>query len=135
MAKKNTTLNDLTRFLQTESVLQSSTISETEDFFDKDPLSLVVVDADGIISTSKAEPNITEKFIDSKALQKTSFEDVHEQIKTLALDNKMTVQQVISTLYMRSVTPVSVTNIFDWTFSIQKNYMQFWMDLQKSWKL
>ncbi len=135
MAKKKTTLNDLTRFLQTESVLQSSTISETEDFFDKDPLSLVVVDADGIISTSKAEPNITEKFIDSKALQKTSFEDVHEQIKTLALDNKMTVQQVISTLYMRSVTPVSVTNIFDWTFSIQKNYMQFWMDLQKSWKL
>lgn len=135
MAKKNTTLNDLTRFLQTESVLQTSSISETEDFFDKDPLSLVVVDADGIISTSKAEPNITEKFIDSKALQKTSFEDVHEQIKTLALDNKMTVQQVISTLYMRSVTPVSVTNIFDWTFSIQKNYMQFWMDLQKSWKL
>ena len=89
MAKKNTTLNDLTRFLQTESVLQTSTISETEDFFDKDPLSLVVVDADGIISTSKADPNITEKFIDSKALQKTSFEDVHEQIKTLALENKM----------------------------------------------
>jgi hypothetical protein len=135
MAKKNTTLNDLTRFLQTESVVQTPAISETEDFFEKDPLSLVVVDADGIISTSKAELNITEKFIDSKALQKTSFEDVQEQIKTLALENKMSVQQVISTLYMRSVTPVTVTNIFDWSLSIQKNYMQFWVDLQKSWKL
>ena len=135
MAKKNTTLNDLTRFLQTESVLQASSISDTEDFFEKDPLSLVVVDADGIISTSKAEPNITEKFIDSKVLQKTSFEDVHEQIKTLALDNKMSVQQVITTLYMRSVTPVSVTNVFEWSQSIQKNYMQFWMDFQKSWKI
>ena len=135
MAKKNTTLNDLTRFLQTESVLQTSSISDTEDFFEKDPLSLVVVDADGIISTSKAEPNITEKFIDSKALQKTSFEDVHEQIKTLALDNKMSVQQVITTLYMRSVTPVSVTNVFEWSQSIQKNYMQLWMDFQKSWKI
>ncbi len=135
MAKKNTTLNDLTRFLQTESVVQTPAISETEDFFEKDPLSLVVVDADGIISTSKAELNITEKCIDSKALQKTSFEDVQEQIKTLALENKMSVQQVISTLYMRSVTPVTVTNIFDWSLSIQKNYMQFWVDLQKSWKL
>ena len=135
MAKKNTTLNDLTRFLQTESVLQTSSISDTEDFFEKDPLSLVVVDADGIISTSKAEPNITEKFIDSKVLQKTSFEDVHEQIKTLALDNKMSVQQVITTLYMRSVTPVSVTIVFEWSQSIQKNYMQFWMDFQKSWKI
>ena len=134
MANKNTTLNDLTRFLQTESVLQASSISDTEDFFEKDPLSLVVVDADGIISTSKAEPNITEKFIDSKALQKTSFEDVHEQIKTLALENKMSVQQVITTLYMRSVTPVTVTNVFEWSQSIQKNYMQFWMDFQKSWK-
>lgn len=134
MAKKNTTLNDLTRFLQTESVLQTPSTSETEDFFEKDPLSLVVVDADGIISTSKAEPNITEKFIDSKALQKTSFEDVHEQIKTLALENKTSVQQVITTLYMRSVTPVSVTNVFEWSQSIQKNYMQFWMDFQKSWK-
>ena len=134
MAKKNTTLNDLTRFLQTESVLQASSISDTEDFFEKDPLSLVVVDADGIISTSKAEPNITEKFIDSKVLQKTSFEDVHEQIKTLALDNKMSVQQVITNLYMRSVTPVTVTNVFEWSQSIQKNYMQFWTDFQKSWK-
>jgi hypothetical protein len=135
MAKKNTTLNDLTRFLQTESVLQTSSLSENEDFFEKDPLSLVVVDADGIISTSKAEPNITEKFIDSKALQKTSFEEVHEQIKTLALENKMSVQQVITTLYMRSVTPVTVTNLFDWSTNMQKNYMQFWMDFQKSWKI
>ncbi len=135
MAKKNTTLNDLTRFLQTESVLQTSSLSENEDFFEKDPLSLVVVDADGIISTSKAEPNITEKFIDSKALQKTSFEEVHDQIKTLALENKMSVQQVITTLYMRSVTPVTVTNLFDWSTNMQKNYMQFWMDFQKSWKI
>lgn len=135
MAKKNTTLNDLTQFLQTESVLHAAPVSETKDFFDKDPLSLVMVDADGIISTSKAEPNITEKFIDSKALQKTSFEDVHEQIKTLALENKMTVQQVVTNLYMRSVTPVSITNVFDWALSIQKNYMQFWMDLQKSWRI
>jgi hypothetical protein len=135
MAKKNTTLNDLTRFLQTESVLQTSSLSENEDFFQKDPLSLVVVDADGIISTSKAEPNITEKFIDSKALQKTSFEEVNEQIKTLALENKMSVQQVITTLYMRSVTPVTVTNLFDWSTNMQKNYMQFWMDFQKSLKI
>ncbi len=135
MAKKNTTLNDLTRFLQTEPTTQINTINDSEDFFQKDPLSLVVVDADGIISTSKAEPNISEKFIDSKAMQKTSFEDVHEQIKTLALENKMSVQQVISTLYMRSVTPVTVSNLFDWSTNMQKNYMQFWSDFQKTWKL
>ena len=134
MAKKNTTLNDLTRFLQTENIQENSVLNE-EDFFHKDPLSLVVVDSDGIISTSKAENNITEKFIDSKALQKTSFEDVHEQIKTLALENKMSVQQVITNLYLRSVTPISVTNIVDWSTNMQKNYTQFWIDLQKSWKL
>ena len=135
MTKKNTTLNDLTRFLQTESVLQTSSISDTEDFFEKNPLSLVLVDADGIISTSKAEPNITEKFIDSKALQKTSFEDVQEQIKTLALENKTSVQQVMTTLFMRSLSPISVTNVFDMSLILQKNYMQYWMNLQKSWKL
>jgi hypothetical protein len=135
MTKKNTTLNDLTRFLQTESVLQTSSISDTEDFFEKNPLSLVLVDADGIISTSKAEPNITEKFIDSKALQKTSFEDVQEQIKTLALENKISVQQVMTTLFMRTVSPISVTNVFDMSLILQKNYMQYWMNLQKSWKL
>jgi len=135
MTKKNTTLNDLTRFLQTESVLHTSAIDETEDFYDKDPLSLVVVDSDGIITTSKADPNKSEKFIDSKALQKTSFDEVHEQIKTLALENKMTVQQVISTLYMRTLTPVSITNIFDWSANMQRNYMQFWLDFQKIWKI
>ena len=135
MTKKNTTLNDLTRFLQTESVLQTSSISDTEDFFEKNPLSLVLVDADGIIYTSKAEPNITEKFIDSKALQKTSFEDVQEQIKTLALENKTSVQQVMTTLFMRSLSPISVTNVFDMSLILQKNYMQYWMNLQKSWKL
>jgi hypothetical protein len=135
MTKKNTTLNDLTRFLQTESVLQTSSISDTEDFFEKNPLSLVLVDADGIISTSKAETNITEKFIDSKALQKTSFEDVQEQIKTLALENKISVQQVMTTLFMRTVSPISVTNVFDMSLILQKNYMQYWMNLQKSWKL
>jgi hypothetical protein len=134
MAKKNTTLNDLTRFLQTENKEENSVLNE-EDFFQKDPLSLVVVDADGIISTSKAENNVSEKFIDSKALQKTSFEEVHEQIKTLALENNMSVQQVITNLYMRTITPISVTNIMDWTTNIQKNYAQFWVDLQKSWKL
>ena len=71
----------------------------------------------------------------SKALQKTSFEDVQEHIKTLALENKMSVQQVITTLYMRSVTPVTVANMFDWSTNIQKNYLQFWADLQKTWKL
>ena len=125
----------MTRFLQTESVLQTSSISDTEDFFEKNPLSLVLVDADGIISTSKAEPNITEKFIDSKALQKTSFEDVQEQIKTLALENKTSVQQVMTTLFMRSLSPISVTNVFDMSLILQKNYMQYWMNLQKSWKL
>ena len=134
MAKKNTTLNDLTRFLQTENKEENSLINE-EDFFQKDPLSLVVVDADGIISTSKAENSVSEKFIDSKALQKTSYEEVHEQIKTLALDNNISVQQVITNLYLRTVTPITVNNMMDWTTNMQKNYVQFWTDLQKSWKL
>ena len=134
MAKKNTTLNDLTRFLQTENKEENSLIKE-EDFFQKDPLSLVVVDADGIISTSKVENSVSEKFIDSKALQKTSYEEVHEQIKTLALDNNISVQQVITNLYLRTVTPITVNNMMDWTTNMQKNYVQFWADLQKSWKL
>jgi hypothetical protein len=135
MAKKNTTLNDLTRFLEKEQSTTVGISTKKEDFFEADPLSFIAVDADGVIATSKAEEGVTEKFIDSKAMQKTSFEDVHEQIKTLALENKMTVQQVITTLYMRTITPVSITNMFDWTVNMQKNYTQFWMDLQKNWKL
>ena len=134
MAKKGNTLNDLTKFLEAEkSILPTENVVEEQNYFQKEPVSLVQV------TIEKEETPVSKpleegaKFVDSDALRKTSFEEVNELIKTLALENKMSVQQVITTLYMRSVLPNSVTNIVDITANIQKSYSMFMSDFQRNW--
>ena len=75
--------------------------------------------------------NDTIKFIDSIAIRKTSFEDVHEQIKTLALENKISVQQVIVKLYGLSLSNYSLTNYMEWMSNTQKTYVKMYGDFQR----
>lgn len=134
MAKKGNTLNDLTKFLEAEkSVLPTENVVEEQNYFQKEPVSLVqvAIEKEEVAASKPVEEGA--KFVDSDALRKTSFEEVNELIKTLALENKMSVQQVITTLYMRSVLPNSVTNIVDITANIQKSYSMFMSDFQRNW--
>lgn len=134
MAKKGNTLNDLTKFLEAEkSVLPTENVVEVQNYFQKEPVSLVqvAIEKEEVAASKPVEEGA--KFVDSDALRKTSFEEVNELIKTLALENKMSVQQVITTLYMRSVLPNSVTNIVDITANIQKSYSMFMSDFQRNW--
>jgi hypothetical protein len=134
MAKKGNTLNDLTKFLEAEkNVLPTENVVEEQNYFQKEPVSLVqvAIEKEEVPASKPAEEGA--KFVDSDALRKTSFEEVNELIKTLALENKMSVQQVITTLYMRSVLPNSVTNIVDITANIQKSYSMFMSDFQRNW--
>ncbi|MBP6459765.1 MAG: hypothetical protein KA264_06695 [Crocinitomicaceae bacterium] len=134
MAKKGNTLNDLTKFLEAEkNVLTTNNVVEEQNYFQKEPVSLVqvAIEKEEVPASKPLEEGA--KFIDSYALRKTSFEEVNELIKTLALENKMSVQQVITTLYMRSVLPNSVTNIVDITTNIQKSYSMFMSDFQRNW--
>jgi hypothetical protein len=134
MAKKGNTLNDLTKFLEAEkSVLPTENVVEELNYFQKEPVSLVQVTIEKEEAPVSKPLEERAKFVDSDALRKTSFEEVNELIKTLALENKMSVQQVISTLYMRSVLPNSVTNIVDITANIQKSYSMFMSDFQRNW--
>ncbi len=134
MAKKGNTLNDLTKFLEAEkNVLPTENVVDEQNYFQKEPVSLVqvAIEKEEVPVSKPVEEGA--KFVDSDALRKTSFEEVNELIKTLALENKMSVQQVITTLYMRSVLPNSVTNIVDITANIQKSYSMFMSDFQRNW--
>ena len=135
MAKKSNTLNDLTKFLEAEHIALSPDFNVEEDFLEQKPVALVDLDEVGI-HISKIE-NIdpiqskTQKFIDSKVLKPTSIEDLNDQIKTLALQNNMTVQQIIMNLYVQSVSSYSHPNTFDMFLNIQKSYINYFNDFQK----
>jgi hypothetical protein len=133
MAKKGNTLNDLTKFLASEQkTVISETNSDSKSFLEKEPISFI----DTPENQSQEKEVIWEegaKFVDSDVLRKTSFDEVNELIKTLALENKMSVQQVLMTLYYRSVMPYSITNWMDWSNNIQKSYSLFMSDFQKNW--
>ena len=133
MGKKNNTLNDLSKFLESEQINTITTIPAVEkDYFKKKPLSLVSVDVEEVIIKEVTRNEDKPKFVDSKVIQKTSFEDVEDKIKTLALDNNLTVQQVISTLYFSNLPAHFRINFFDWSGSFQKNYLKFWIDLHQN---
>jgi hypothetical protein len=133
MTKKGNTLNDLTKFLASEhKAVTPDTKTDSTTFLEKEPISF--------IDTSENQHQKKEefweegaKFVDSDVLRKTSFDEVNELIKTLALENKMSVQQVLMTLYYRSVMPYSITNWMDWSNNIQKSYSLFMSDFQKNW--
>lgn len=133
MAKKSNTLNELTKFLASE---QNSHLVETTvdapTFLNKEPLMLIDTPISNTVDSNKTNKEI-QKFIDSNALRKTSFDEVNEMIKTLALDNKMSVQQVLSILYYKSILPYSITNWMEWSTNIQKSYSLFMSDFQKKW--
>ncbi len=135
MAKKSNTLNDLTKFLEAEHITLSPDFNVEEDFLEQKPVALVDLDEVGI-HISKIE-NIdpiqskTQKFIDSKVLKPTSIEDLNDQIKTLALQNNMTVQQIIMNLYVQSVSSYSHPNTFDMFLNIQKSYINYFNEFRK----
>jgi hypothetical protein len=133
MAKKSNTLTDLTKFLASE---QSSFIADapidTPSFLHKEPLTLIDTQDNQPVEVKSFDEDV-QKFIDSIALRKTSFDEVNELIKTLALDHKMSVQQVLMLLYYKSIMPYSVVNWMDWTANIQKSYTLFMSDFQKNW--
>ncbi len=136
MGKKSNTLNDLSKFLESEQQTSSFTLpAEEKDYFKKKPLSFVSIDIEDFDinedTTAPKDQDVKKKFIDSKVMRKTSFEDVEDQIKTLALENNMTVQQVISSLYLNTTSSYSFSSIFQWHNNFQKTYWQFWTDLQK----
>lgn len=133
MAKKSNTLTDLTKFLASEqhTVIADAPL-DTPSFLHKNPI--VLIDTLDIQpEEDKSFEKDAQKFIDSIALRKTSFDEVNELIKTLALDHKMSVQQVLMLLYYKSIMPYSVVNWMDWTANIQKSYMLFMNEFQKNW--
>ena len=133
MAKKSNTLNDLTKFLASEQNLTLADAPiDTPTFLYKEPLTLIDATLTQSSDSNSVEQEI-QKFIDSNALRKTSFDEVNELIKTLALDNKMSVQQVLTILYYKSILPYSITNWLDWSTNIQKSYSLFMSDFQKKW--
>jgi len=133
MAKKSNTLNDLTKFLASEqSALIADAPIDTPSFLNKEPLTLIDTQENQLVEVKSFDEDV-QKFTDSIALRKTSFDEVNELIKTLALDHKMSVQQVLMLLYYKSIMPYSVVNWMDWMANIQKNYTLFMSEFQKNW--
>ncbi len=133
MAKKSNTLTDLTKFLASEQndIIVDAPI-DTSSFLQKEPLTLIDTPEVQPLEVKSLEQDV-QKFIDSIALRKTSFDEVNEMIKTLALEHKMSVQQVLILLYYKSMMPYSIVNWIDWSVNIQKSYSLFMSDFQKNW--
>lgn len=135
MGKKNSTLNELAKFLAVENINTETELIPEDDYFQEKPVTLVRLNDEPIsenMTESKSTlQNDTIKFIDSIAIRKTSFEDVHEQIKTLALENKISVQQVIVKLYGLSMSNYSLTNYMEWMSNTQKTYVKMYADFQR----
>ena len=135
MGKKNSTLNELAKFLAVENINTETELIPEDDYFQEKPVMLVRLNDEPIsenMTESKSTlQNDTIKFIDSIAIRKTSFEDVHEQIKTLALENKISVQQVIVKLYGLSMSNYSLTNYMEWMSNTQKTYVKMYGDFQR----
>jgi len=135
MGKKNSTLNELAKFLAVENKNTDTELIPEDDYFQEKPVTLVRLNDEPIsenMTESKSTlQNDTIKFIDSIAIRKTSFKDVHEQIKTLALENKISVQQVIVKLYGLSMSNYSLTNYMEWMTNTQKTYVKMYGDFQR----
>jgi hypothetical protein len=137
MAKKSNTLNDLTKFLEAEHIALSPDFNVEEDFLEQKPVALVDLEEVGIhidkIESITSNSSSLPKFVDSKVLKPTSFEDLNDQIKTLALQNNMTVQQIIINLYLQSISSYSHPNMFDMFLNIQKSYINYFTEFQKTY--
>jgi hypothetical protein len=134
MAKKANTLNDLTSFLKSDSIIGTTEfISEVEqDFFTKKPLTLVNVQTEVL---DEVVPLVKEKkVVTAEKSKKWSLEELQNALSTFAKENNVTVEEVVSKLTTQGQTQTHVNPFlayFNWTIDLQVNYFQFLIDLQK----
>ena len=134
MAKKANTLNDLTSFLKSDSIIGSTEfVSEVEqDFFTKKPLTLVDVHAevlDEVVPLTKEK-----KIVTTDKSKKWTLEELQNALSTYAKENNVTVDEVVSKLTTNQQTQTEVNPFlayFNWTIDLQVNYFQFLLDFQK----
>jgi hypothetical protein len=134
MAKKANTLNDLTSFLKSDSIIGSTEfVSELEqDFFTKKPLTLVDVQTEVL---DEVVPLIKEKkIVIAEKSTKWTLEELQNALSTYAKENNVTVDEVVSKLTTNQQTQTEVNPFlayFNWTIDLQVNYFQFLLDFQK----
>ncbi len=134
MAKKANTLNDLTSFLKSDSIIGTTEfVSEVEqDFFTKKPLTLVDVHTEilevKVPLTKEKKSEVTNKS------EKLTLEELQNVISTFAKENNFTLDEVVSKLTTSKQTPIEFNPFlayFNWTIDLQVNYFQFLLDFQK----
>ena len=134
MAKKANTLNDLTSFLKSDSIIGSTEfVSEVEqDFFTKKPLTLVDVHAEVL---DEVVPLIKEnKIVIAEKSTKWTLEELQNALSTYAKENNVSVDEVVSKLTTNQHTQTEVNPFlayFNWTIDLQVNYFQFLLDFQR----
>ncbi len=134
MAKKANTLNDLTSFLKSDSIIGSTEfVSEVEqDFFTKKPLTLVDVHAevlDEVVPLTKEK-----KIVTTDKSKKWTLEELQNALSTYAKENNVSVDEVVSKLTTNQHTQTEVNPFlayFNWTIDLQVNYFQFLLDFQR----
>ena len=134
MAKKANTLNDLTSFLKSDSIIGTTEfVSEVEqDFFTKKPLTLVDVQTEVL---DEVVPLTKEKRI-AKAVksEKWTLEELQNVISTFAKENNVSVEEVVSKLTTKENTQAELNPFlayFNWTIGLQVNYFQFLLNFQR----
>ena len=137
MAKKANTLNDLTSFLKSDSIIGSTEfVSEVEqDFFTKKPLTLVDVHTEvldvKVPLTKEKKSEVTNKS------EKLTLEELQNVISTFAKENNFTLNEVVSKLTTKEKTQVELNPFlayFNWTVDLQLNYFQFLLNFQRGIK-
>ena len=137
MAKKANTLNDLTSFLKSDSIIGTTEfVSEVEqDFFTKKPLTLVDVHTEvldvKVPLTKEKKSEVTNKS------EKLTLEELQNVISTFAKENNFTLNEVVSKLTTKEKTQVELNPFlayFNWTVDLQLNYFQFLLNFQRGIK-
>jgi len=134
MAKKANTLNDLTSFLKSDSIIGTTEfVSEVEqDFFTKKPLTLVDVHAevlDEVVPLTKEKQIVT-----ADKSKKWTLEELQNALSTYAKENNVSVDEVVSKLTTNQHTQTEVNPFlayFNWTIDLQVNYFQFLLGFQR----
>jgi prenyltransferase beta subunit len=134
MAKKANTLNDLTSFLKSDSIIGSTEfVSEVEqDFFTKKPLTLVDVHAevlDEVVPLTKEK-----KFVTADKSQKWTLEELQNALSTFAKQNNVSLDEVVYKLTVKQQTKTEVNPFLayiNWTIDLQVNCFQFLLDFQR----
>ena len=134
MAKKANTLNDLTSFLKSDSIIGSTEfVSEVEqDFFTKKPLTLVDVHTevlDEVVPLTKEK-----KIVTADKSRKWTLEELQNALSSFAKENNVSLDEVVYKLTAKQQTQTEVNPFlayFNWTIDLQVNYFQFLLDFQR----